>query len=1030
MSRFRPTSMSALVLSVVALGCGGGSGPTPPPPPPPPQPTPANLTKQAGDNQSGEPGQPVAVAPVVRVTTAAGAAVSGVAVTFAVASGGGTIVGESQTTGADGTASLGSWTLGAAVGTNTLTATIAGSVTGNPATFTATGQLSPFNPTGNATLTGTRRFSTIAIPTGVTITMGGDLTLNATGDVSIAGNITGDCRALAINADGALTISGTLNTGCPGPLPTAGPPAMVLVGKGGWTLNGPGGFVAPGEVLITDDPTATDADFGPTASPSRGLRAGAAAVGPCVVNGFTGTANPATMPPNDQTNGATGVKGGDGSPWTLRCKGGPDIVIGSLSLTGQHGGKGGDGTHTDATAAVARGGNGGKGGPVKIQAFRNITIGGGTVTTGNGGAGGSATATGTGPGGAVGGSGTATGGNGASPGLFGAFAKTGAINFTGALTLRIGDAGRGGNATATGATGHDAPPCPAAAGGAATANAGDGGDTPDKVLQSSGAVAGGGNVTVTGGAPGGGGVAVANAGNGGKGDQPCKPGAVGGAPTARGGKGGDADLRTIGGIRIANGANGGSMEVANGKGGQGWIDCILPLFEEGGVGGKGGGVGGANGARGIGLANGVPGLVTYTTVANGGNGGNGLPPGAEGAAGGNAVALNGGAVPVIVAPSFQPGVPGTVCPSFTMTVTALTPSVSQGATGSVRVAITRVGGFDGPVTIEVKDQDGTVRGTGTIGGNATQADVTFTVPTGEPQGGRTWSVMGMATGAPTRTATLPLTILGPSSVAITGATPTSATVTQGGTSSVNVQISRNNFTGSVTVMLKDQGNVARGSTSIAGPTGTTATLNYSVPANEPTGARAWNLVASGSGIGDAILAYPLTVNPPVQPARVDVDLNSMPHNGNLVPFGTHTVNLTVNGVVRGTMQFKTVFTAGNHFWSNVGAAGLRVGSGDGNGFQALFNTAVVDGAPYQIVGTAFCLRNGSGLDATHPVVINQRDAGGTVLGTANVTSLPNGNAGPLCRWETTLSNAATIEWLAPVGAGRFIDSGSWQLWRP
>ena len=61
---------------------------------------------------------------------------TGVAVTFAVTTGGGSVTGGSATTGSDGIATVGSWTLGAAPEGNTLTATTAGL----PAvTFTACG---------------------------------------------------------------------------------------------------------------------------------------------------------------------------------------------------------------------------------------------------------------------------------------------------------------------------------------------------------------------------------------------------------------------------------------------------------------------------------------------------------------------------------------------------------------------------------------------------------------------------------------------------------------------------------------------------------------------------------------------------------------------------------------------------------------------------------------------------------------------------------------------------------------------------
>jgi hypothetical protein len=93
------------------------------------------VVKTAGDNQSAPTGTAVAVPPSVTVRDANGNPVNGITVIFAVASGGGTLTGGSQVTNASGVATVGSWTLGAATGTNTLTAT-AGSL---PAvTFTAT----------------------------------------------------------------------------------------------------------------------------------------------------------------------------------------------------------------------------------------------------------------------------------------------------------------------------------------------------------------------------------------------------------------------------------------------------------------------------------------------------------------------------------------------------------------------------------------------------------------------------------------------------------------------------------------------------------------------------------------------------------------------------------------------------------------------------------------------------------------------------------------------------------------------------
>jgi plastocyanin len=94
------------------------------------------LAMYDGDDQSAGVGTPVDP-PSVLVTDTYGNGVANVTVTFAVTSGGGSITDPIQTTGTDGVAAVGSWTLGGALGDNTLSATSAG-LSGSPVTFTAT----------------------------------------------------------------------------------------------------------------------------------------------------------------------------------------------------------------------------------------------------------------------------------------------------------------------------------------------------------------------------------------------------------------------------------------------------------------------------------------------------------------------------------------------------------------------------------------------------------------------------------------------------------------------------------------------------------------------------------------------------------------------------------------------------------------------------------------------------------------------------------------------------------------------------
>lgn len=96
------------------------------------------LSINGGDNQAATVNTTVPVAPSVKIRSAANQPVAGRTVTFAVASGGGSITGATQVTNASGIATVGSWTMGPSAGLNTLTATsaLAG---GSPLTISATG---------------------------------------------------------------------------------------------------------------------------------------------------------------------------------------------------------------------------------------------------------------------------------------------------------------------------------------------------------------------------------------------------------------------------------------------------------------------------------------------------------------------------------------------------------------------------------------------------------------------------------------------------------------------------------------------------------------------------------------------------------------------------------------------------------------------------------------------------------------------------------------------------------------------------
>jgi hypothetical protein len=106
-----------------------------------------NLAVSSGDSQSGVAGSQLTNALVVLVTDTNNNPVSGTTVSWAKATGNGSVSAPSSVSNASGFASVNA-TLGTTAGSNTYTATATG-LTGSPLTFTATGTQAP-NLTGSA----------------------------------------------------------------------------------------------------------------------------------------------------------------------------------------------------------------------------------------------------------------------------------------------------------------------------------------------------------------------------------------------------------------------------------------------------------------------------------------------------------------------------------------------------------------------------------------------------------------------------------------------------------------------------------------------------------------------------------------------------------------------------------------------------------------------------------------------------------------------------------------------------------------
>jgi hypothetical protein len=105
----------------------------------------ASVVVFEGADQIGLVGFALNTPPAVRVLDQVGDPFPGATVDFQVETGGGSITAGSTVSDANGVARVGSWTIGGSAGANTLSATVTGSgITGNPVTFTATGQAAAY----------------------------------------------------------------------------------------------------------------------------------------------------------------------------------------------------------------------------------------------------------------------------------------------------------------------------------------------------------------------------------------------------------------------------------------------------------------------------------------------------------------------------------------------------------------------------------------------------------------------------------------------------------------------------------------------------------------------------------------------------------------------------------------------------------------------------------------------------------------------------------------------------------------------
>ncbi len=575
---------------------------------------------------------------------------------------------------------------GAGAGTTSVTATSGGR------TGTATVVVAPrppnLVPARDTTLSGTVNAGAVVIPAGVTVNVQGTLTLNAVDSARIAGNVTGDCTALTIDAAGDVTVLGRISNVCTAEGPA--PQTLRIVAGGAIRLLGADLSSSRG-VSITNAPNAEALTAprlpGDVASTLAGMRTSHN----CVLSNVLVRSVEGASGADGSPAGADGASPG---PHTITC-GGDFIVRGpdNSGIFGNHGGRGGTGSST-VSGTAGQGGKGGKGADIIVVAAGNVEI--ETfllLVGGRGGAGGSGFAE-------AHPTAIANGGDAGASGLP-RIRLGGTFRGSGEISMDVGSAGRGGGGSATGSRGKDATASePAEPGGDATARGGNASDYggPGVINLIGDLVQGnaaGANIRLAATAlfPFGG-FASVTGGRGGNGSYEFPAGGRGGNMTAQGGRGASVlvvDNRTGARFLDVDPVFGGSVTFGGGPGGRGGNGCRKVPFKAGGTGGRGGDAVGSPGDGGTKGGNQADaGTVTFLQeTGDGGVGGPGSGPGLGGAAGSDALVLVKKDL-VDNNPNFQKGADANPCRiDFSSSV-----SVQSDANGHEPfIQATQIGGF-------------------------------------------------------------------------------------------------------------------------------------------------------------------------------------------------------------------------------------------------------------------------------------------------------------------------------------------------
>ncbi|MDH3205821.1 MAG: hypothetical protein OEO79_04375 [Gemmatimonadota bacterium] len=207
-------------------------------------------------------------------------------------------------------------------------------------------------------------------------------------------------------------------------------------------------------------------------------------------------------------------------------------------------------------------------------------------------------------------------------------------------------------------------------------------------------------------------------------------------------------------------------------------------------------------------------------------------------------------------------------PTISVSVSPTSGSVAQGSSLVIAVTVTGGGGFTGAATVSLEAAPSGVTGSAgnvqTSGGNTT-ADMTVAVGGSVAPGSYTLTIRATGTGVTAVTASFGLTVTATPSYALS-ATPSQLLLEQGASGTVNVSLSRTNYTEAVDLSLEGAPTGVTGSFSVDPVTGTASVLTVDVGGSvTPGGPYTLTIRGTSASLTDRTATVALTVTAPAVP---------------------------------------------------------------------------------------------------------------------------------------------------------------------